>query len=78
MPAVLRRLMRHANVQTTMQYYVDLDVDEMADDLWANYPATAGGNPPSGNISGNIGPETDTGLAEKIAVTYNGETTSTN
>ena len=24
-----------------MEYYVDLDVDEMADDLWANHPATA-------------------------------------
>ena len=52
MPAVLQKLMRHANVATTMQYYVDLAVDEMADDLWANHPPT-----PS-NISGNIGPET--------------------
>ena len=39
MPAVLQKLMRHANVQTTMQYYVDLDVDEMSDDLWAKHPA---------------------------------------
>jgi len=59
MPAVLRKLMRHSNVQTTMQFYVDLDVDEMADDLWANHPAAEGVKQPSGNISGNIDPETD-------------------
>jgi integrase len=57
MPAVLQKLMRHASIQTTMTYYVDLDVDEMADDLWAKHPAAEGQNPPSGNISGNIGPE---------------------
>jgi integrase len=53
MPAVLQRLMRHASIQTTMTHYIDLDVDDMADDLWARHPAegTAAG---SGNISGNI------------------------
>jgi integrase len=58
MPAVLQRLMRHANIGTTMQYYVDLAVDDMCDDLWAKHPATLG--PVSAlpsNISGNIGPE---------------------
>jgi len=34
---VLQRLMRHANIQTTMNYYVDLDADEVADGLWANH-----------------------------------------
>jgi integrase len=57
MPAVLRKLMRHANVQTTMQYYVDLDVDEMADDLWAKHPATPSPAADQSNILGNIGPE---------------------
>ena len=57
MPAVLRKLMRHANVQTTMQYYVDLDVDEMADDLWAKHPATPAAVSVPGNIPGNIDPE---------------------
>lgn len=51
MPAVLQRLMRHANIGTTMQYYVDLAVDEMADDLWKQHA------PAVGNISGNIAPE---------------------
>ena len=68
MPAVLRKLMRHANVQTTMQYYVDLDIDEIADDLWATHPAEVGENQPSGNISGNIDPET---TGENPAITRN-------
>lgn len=32
---MLQRLMRHAHIQTTMQYYVDLDVDDIADEVWA-------------------------------------------
>ena len=51
-------LMRYANVQTSMQFYVDLDVDEMADDLWAKHAATAGSAAASSNISSNTGPET--------------------
>jgi hypothetical protein len=39
MPAVLRRLMRHADIATTMGYYVDLDADEVAGDLWAKFGA---------------------------------------
>ena len=31
MPAVLKELMRHESIETTMKYYVDLDADEMAD-----------------------------------------------
>jgi len=56
-PAILQKLMRHACIQTTMGYYVDLDVDEMADDLWANHPATAAVSLAPGNTSGNIGPD---------------------
>jgi len=57
-PAILQKLMRHASIQTTMGYYVDLDVDEMADELWASHPATAAVSLPSGNIPGNICPDT--------------------
>jgi integrase len=49
MPAVLKRLMRHANIKTTMEYYVDQDADSIADDLWQRF-----GN---GNTSGNKAPE---------------------
>ncbi len=33
-PATLRLLMRHSSVETTMNYYVDIDV---AAELWANH-----------------------------------------
>ncbi len=68
MPAILRRLMRHANVQTTMQYYVDLDVDEIADDLWTHHPATAE-TVADGNIFGNTDPESAEGDGSVDAVT---------
>jgi hypothetical protein len=42
--------MRHANIQTTMRYYVDIEADDMAADLWAKHS-------PHGNTSGNITPE---------------------
>ena len=34
MPAVLQRLMRHADIQTTMSYYVNLNAEDIADGLW--------------------------------------------
>ena len=37
MTAVLTRLMRHASIQTTMVYYVDLDAADVADRLWAGW-----------------------------------------
>ena len=51
MPAVLQRLMRHAAIETTLKYYVDLDADELADELWDSF----GGDPnvkPNPNYSG--------------------------
>ena len=43
MPAILQTLMRHASIQTTMQYYVNIEAEATADVLW---DAT-------GNILGN-------------------------
>lgn len=34
-PAVLMELMRHADIQTTMQYYVTLEAEQTAASLWA-------------------------------------------
>ena len=34
MPAVLRALMRHRSIETTMQYYADIESDEIAAALW--------------------------------------------
>lgn len=33
-PAVLQQLMRHASIETTMQYYVDLQAHDLAAELW--------------------------------------------
>ena len=45
--------MRHNDIKTTMSYYVDLDVDEVADGLWADHEPS--GN--SGNTCDNIAPK---------------------
>jgi integrase len=37
MPAVLKRLMRHACISTTMAYYVTADAAEIADELWQKF-----------------------------------------
>ncbi|MEX2310641.1 MAG: tyrosine-type recombinase/integrase [Pirellulales bacterium] len=49
MPAVLQQLMRHADVQTTMKYYVGQDAEAMADAVWAA----------AGNTLGNTESATD-------------------
>ena len=43
--------MRHGEVQTTMTYYVAIDADEVAADLWRDW------KPEAGNILGNSGQE---------------------
>jgi integrase len=53
MPAVLKRLMRHASIDTTMGYYVDMDADDMASDLWAKFGAEEGIAQAVDNTSGN-------------------------
>lgn len=52
MPAVLQRLMRHADIQTTMKFYVGLNADELAAELWAKAETTA-----LGNTRGNTCPQ---------------------
>jgi len=47
-PAVLPKLMRHASIQTTQDYYVTLDSDDVADIVWNSMPA---------NTSANTSPE---------------------
>lgn len=41
MPATLQLLMRHASIETTMKYYVDLNADELGDDLWKQFGSHA-------------------------------------
>jgi integrase len=46
MPATLQRLMRHASINTTMKYYVQIGADDVAAELWAKHE-------PGGNTLGN-------------------------
>ena len=45
--------MRHANIETTMKYYVEMEADEVASKLWSEHAPEAkiGAD---GNNSGNI------------------------
>lgn len=60
MPAVLQRLMRHESIDTTMRFYVDLDVDAVADELWDHHQAKTDNTPQDGNKTGNNQPESKT------------------
>lgn len=37
MPAVLKELMRHETIETTMKYYVSRNADATADVIWDTY-----------------------------------------
>ena len=50
-PVVLQKLMRHANIQTTLTFYVSLDSDDVASQLWANFSQDAGVNETSDETS---------------------------
>jgi hypothetical protein len=49
-PAVLQKLMRHADISTTMSYYVNINAEDIADGLWAAYEQEKAQN---GNTCGN-------------------------
>ncbi|MBC7856301.1 MAG: site-specific integrase, partial [Pirellulaceae bacterium] len=51
MPVTLKRLMRHADITTTLKFYVDHDAEKIADELWQQFPAA------KGNTSGNTTPQ---------------------
>jgi integrase len=56
-PATLQKLMRHADIKTTMEFYVDQDADDIADELWRTHSSKDQNQPKladSGNTSGNI------------------------
>ena len=55
MPAVLQRLMRHAEIATTMKYYVTMDADSVADELWGK-DWDFGNTSRTGNTFGNNAP----------------------
>jgi hypothetical protein len=43
MPSVLKELMRHANIETTMKYYVGRNAQSTAATLWAAREVAEGG-----------------------------------
>jgi integrase len=45
MPAILQQLMRHADIQTTMDYYVVQDAEAVPDAVWAAVGNTVGNSP---------------------------------
>ena len=56
MPATLKLLMRHESIDTTMRYYVEMDVDDVAADLWAQHQAKSGQESAgSGTVLGTVG-----------------------
>lgn len=42
LPQILQTLMRHESLETTLRYYVDLDADTTARDIWRAYESTRG------------------------------------
>ena len=59
MPPVLMELMRHADISTTMQFYVGRNAERAASDAWTAYEQLQ----PPGNTLGNTSPESPGGDA---------------
>ena len=55
---MLQRLMRHADIQTTMSFYAGITAEDVAADLWRNHPAGGVEAGRSGNKIGNIDAKT--------------------
>ena len=49
MPPVLKELMRHESVETTMQFYVGINAEATADELWRVAGNIPGNNATCGN-----------------------------
>jgi integrase len=63
-PPVLQQLMPHESIESTLTYYVALDVEDVADELWAAHESSGFGNS-LGNIGQIGGQETETGSPEQ-------------
>ncbi len=49
MPPYLKRLMRHGDIKTTLQYYVDQDAEDVAEVIWEAYRKVSEASNTSGN-----------------------------
>ncbi len=52
MPVTLKALMRHRDISTTLQFYVDQNAEDVAADLWVAYKKVQ-----AGNTLGNTSPD---------------------
>jgi len=46
-PPTLKKLMRHTDIQTTLTYYVSLDAEDVAAELWSQHQPGVGTYPQS-------------------------------
>ena len=60
MPTLLRELMRHASIETTMQFYVGVNAEATADELWRVH---------ENGLGGPLGGPTDFGIDEQLTET---------
>ena len=58
-PAVLQKLARHSEINTTLKYYTTIDAADIADELWANFGPQSGNDLGNGNTYGNTGQKSD-------------------
>ncbi len=56
MPTVLRELMRHESIETTMQYYVGVNAEATADELWLALGNILGNNDQTLETAGSRNP----------------------
>jgi len=61
--AILQRLMRHARINTTMDYYVALDTDDLAGGLWRQH----GSGATFGDSRANAAPHFDQGASRPMS-----------
>ena len=58
MPTILRELMRHESIDTTMRFYVGQNAEQTADELWRVADTISGTTSPKEVDRGGIEPPT--------------------
>ena len=66
-PAVLQKLMRHVDIETTMKFYVAIEADDVADGLWREF---------GGNYLGNTPPKVTQARSPRDVATSRGQRAS--
>ena len=69
-PVRLMQLMRHQSIETTMRYYVALDIEDTLDELWSPPP----GAPKGGALGGAFDSDSEHQVANERVSRYGGPT----